>query len=315
LPDPAIQFPDPYLGIGNNPVMYVDPDGEFVFIVAGALVGAYIGGAMANDSFNPGQWDYQSADTWIGMGVGGALVAFGGKKTAILGKAFKKKGIKAGLKSGTINSISNYDSKKGLGAHTITDFVAGYAGGALGVGSGKKWIGMSIGGLGTWGANGAEFSYKGAQEFVGGALSSYIGMGKAVKGKHAIFKKGANGKALFKKAASKKGFFYKHGDNFFKYGFQNNAYDFAYTKEDDFKKRQGGHADLFLWGGVSGAYQGVAWKAEHMFGTSLLYQGIDWSINGIIKKRYKGIKIDGSQANKGAVSYYKWLLQMKNLSK
>ncbi|MCA1763811.1 MAG: polymorphic toxin type 23 domain-containing protein [Cryomorphaceae bacterium] len=29
-PDPAEQFHNPYLGIGNNPVVYVDPDGEFI---------------------------------------------------------------------------------------------------------------------------------------------------------------------------------------------------------------------------------------------------------------------------------------------
>src|SRR5690554_5092312 len=30
VPDPAEQFHNPYLAMGNNPVMYVDPDGEFV---------------------------------------------------------------------------------------------------------------------------------------------------------------------------------------------------------------------------------------------------------------------------------------------
>ncbi len=31
-PDPAEQFHNPYLAMGNNPVMYVDPDGEFIFL-------------------------------------------------------------------------------------------------------------------------------------------------------------------------------------------------------------------------------------------------------------------------------------------
>jgi hypothetical protein len=106
----------------------------------------------------------------------------------------------------------------------------------------------------------------------------------------------------------------KHGDTFFKYGFQNNAYDFAYTKEEDFKKRQGAHIDLFLWGGVSGAYQEIAWAKKQWFGTSILYQGLDWSINGAIKKRYKNIKVDGSQTNKWILNHYKWTLRMLNES-
>ncbi|NEN25325.1 hypothetical protein G3O08_17650, partial [Cryomorpha ignava] len=42
-PDPAEQFSNPYLAMGNNPVMYVDPDGEFII---GALIGAAISGTV-----------------------------------------------------------------------------------------------------------------------------------------------------------------------------------------------------------------------------------------------------------------------------
>lgn len=105
----------------------------------------------------------------------------------------------------------------------------------------------------------------------------------------------------------------KHGDNFIKYGLQNNAYDFAYSKQKDFMSRGWGHLELFAWGGLSGVYQQTSWDASRIFGTSLLYQGLDWGINGAIKKRYKGIKIDGSQGNKLGLSYYKWLLEMINL--
>jgi RHS repeat-associated protein len=37
-PDPAEQFSNPYLGIGNNPVMYQDPDGEWILPVLGLLL-------------------------------------------------------------------------------------------------------------------------------------------------------------------------------------------------------------------------------------------------------------------------------------
>ena len=43
-PDPAEQFSNPYLAMGNNPVMYVDPDGEFV--LAAVLIGAAISGTV-----------------------------------------------------------------------------------------------------------------------------------------------------------------------------------------------------------------------------------------------------------------------------
>lgn len=97
-----------------------------------------------------------------------------------------------------------------------------------------------------------------------------------------------------------------------KYGFQNSTYDFAYSKQNDFMSRGWGYLGLFLWGGISGAYQRNAWKQEHIFCTSLLYQGADWSINDAIKKRYKGIKINGSQGNKLGLNYYKWMLEMIN---
>jgi hypothetical protein len=37
LPDPAMQFSNPYLAMGNNPVMYVDPDGEWILPVFALL--------------------------------------------------------------------------------------------------------------------------------------------------------------------------------------------------------------------------------------------------------------------------------------
>jgi len=43
-PDPAEQFHNPYLGIGNNPIIYQDPDGEWVQIVVGAAIGVFVNG-------------------------------------------------------------------------------------------------------------------------------------------------------------------------------------------------------------------------------------------------------------------------------
>ena len=308
-PDPAMQFSNPYLAMANNPVSYIDPDGEFA-IIAGLIIAKKIAAKIAIGAKVAGA--YAKAK----MKIAGTVGKFAGQKVgAVAAKSAKATGVKTGLKSGTINTISNYDAEEGLGWHTLGDFAAGYAGGSFGYGSGSKLIGMGIGGAATWGVNGASFDYQGGQEFVGGALSSYVGMGKAVKGKHALFKKGTSGKAVFKKAANNQGFLYDHGDNFFKYGLQNNAYDFAYTKEEDFRKREGGHVDLFLWGGVSGAFQQLSWSREDFsFGKSPLFMVTDWGINGTIKKRYKSIKVDGSQSNKFLLNHFKWGLSFRNFS-
>ena len=88
-PDPYV--PDPYFSqdynrysyARNNPLVYTDPDGESILIasiIIGAIVGAYIGGSAANNTLDPTMWEWDSKDTWIGMGIGGVVgaVAVGG---------------------------------------------------------------------------------------------------------------------------------------------------------------------------------------------------------------------------------------------
>lgn len=69
----------------NNPLKYTDPDGEsvaLVGVIVGAVVGAYFGGVMANNSYNPLDWNRHSATTWryilYGSIVGGISGAIGG---------------------------------------------------------------------------------------------------------------------------------------------------------------------------------------------------------------------------------------------
>lgn len=82
IPDPAGQFASPYLGMGNNPVMMVDEDGELAWFVVGAvaLYSAYRGYMQA------------AADptaTWVdksfGTIYGGALGAFSAALISIPG--------------------------------------------------------------------------------------------------------------------------------------------------------------------------------------------------------------------------------------
>jgi len=59
----------------NNPLKYTDPSGEIVWvpIVIGAVIGTYMGGTLANNDYNPVNWDYSSGKTW-GYMAGGAVV-------------------------------------------------------------------------------------------------------------------------------------------------------------------------------------------------------------------------------------------------
>ena len=134
-PDPAEQFANPYLAMGNNPVMYVDPDGEFAMIlplivaggiVAGSfqqastsnnsfgqlLIGGAIGGASAAAGFGVGS----ALSGVVGAGfIGGAISGAGGGFTggfisgggsAWYNGASLQDGMMAGLKSGGIAAAS-----------------------------------------------------------------------------------------------------------------------------------------------------------------------------------------------------------------
>ncbi|MBG0781144.1 MAG: hypothetical protein H0S84_02625 [Bacteroidales bacterium] len=69
----------------NNPLMFTDPDGELfgiddaIVITALAIIGAYTGGVGMNEGeMNPLSWDWQSPDTYFGIGFGALLGYVGG---------------------------------------------------------------------------------------------------------------------------------------------------------------------------------------------------------------------------------------------
>ena len=64
----------------NNPMLFTDPDGEHPLIILGmALAGAYMGGTAMNDGeLNPGKWDFNKPETWLGMGFGAIIGSYGG---------------------------------------------------------------------------------------------------------------------------------------------------------------------------------------------------------------------------------------------
>jgi len=94
-PDPFVQAPDNlqnynrYSYCLNNPLKYTDPSGESITlaVIAGAVAGAYIGGAMANDTYKIKDWNFSSKETWSNMFwgavVGGVSSTIGASITAV----------------------------------------------------------------------------------------------------------------------------------------------------------------------------------------------------------------------------------------
>lgn len=80
-PDPYVQMPynsqnfNRYSYALNNPLVYVDENGEFFFIIAGALIGAYIGASLKSHSLNPAKW---TSDWWKGALIGASVGALAG---------------------------------------------------------------------------------------------------------------------------------------------------------------------------------------------------------------------------------------------
>jgi len=82
-----VQMPDATQGFNryayclNNPLIYTDPDGEFVVEALMILGMAYIGGIQANfftadNPMNPADWDWSSGSTYTGI-ITGALSGAG----------------------------------------------------------------------------------------------------------------------------------------------------------------------------------------------------------------------------------------------
>jgi hypothetical protein len=106
--DPQGQFANPYLGMGNNPVVGVDPDGEFLFVPI--LIGAAIGGVInlgikaAQGKINS-PWDAVAA-FGIGAIAGGVGAATGGMAfLAAGGGAAGAGGFLAGFAAGAFGSV------------------------------------------------------------------------------------------------------------------------------------------------------------------------------------------------------------------
>ncbi|EFS97773.1 RHS repeat-associated core domain protein [Capnocytophaga ochracea F0287] len=123
----------------NNPLVYVDENGEFIItaFIVGAIIGAYIGGSQANGTYNPFKWDFNNVETWGGI-VGGGII---------------------GYLSGGVAAYAGGLAAAGLAAYGITGGVIG--GAVVGATSGL------VGGAVIGGATGALTTPKGHNIWTG----------------------------------------------------------------------------------------------------------------------------------------------------
>jgi RHS repeat-associated protein len=154
VPDPAGQFANPYY-FGGDPVNYVDPDGEWVHIAVGAIIGAGVGAYQAvSNGHGLTDWQtyaYIGGGAAIGAGTaatGGAIAGAAGtgaSTTAMIGY-----GAAGGATAGAMGGAANYTLAYGI--ETGGSF-QGYNGADLWT---STWTGAVAGGIGSK-LNGGSF--------------------------------------------------------------------------------------------------------------------------------------------------------------
>ena len=251
-PDKYIQDPlssqsyNRYSYVWNNPLRYTDPSGDFVVVgmAIGAVVGAYIGGSVANNTINIAQWEWDGNTArgmikgamfgaFAGAGVGAAFAGNLGVKAMAIAK-LNAPTVKSGLVSGGLNMMYNYEDGQSLGT-SLGYFGAGFLGGVVGFEAGTL-VGMLAGGTGNVGVLGADKGSEAtfreyAQKFVSGAINSYAGKsvaGTKTFGTEVDYMKMANGKYFGGSKTTAK---------VWRYGWLNQASDFAHSNEETFKSR------------------------------------------------------------------------------
>lgn len=171
-PDPYIQSPGNWINYNrygyciNNPLIYTDPSGEVFgiddLIIIGAM--AYFGGMQANffhaaetgkNPFNPGNWNWKSPSTYIGL-ASGALTGAGQagfnvptlfpKIDGMLTRGAFQAGVNVGV-NGIANTIIGDPFLKNVGGAALSGFINGAITGyqLADVNSKNLWWGSDIG--------------------------------------------------------------------------------------------------------------------------------------------------------------------------
>ncbi len=129
--DPAGQGWSPFAYAGNNPVVFVDPDGQFFqFFIMGAIIGGYLGAVQASMSDQP--W-YQGL--LKGALVGG-VSGLGGAFTGAISGGGIVGGIVGGATGGAISGFSSAHLAGLSGREVLSTTWKGGLAGAIGGGIG-----------------------------------------------------------------------------------------------------------------------------------------------------------------------------------
>lgn len=115
----------------NNPISFVDPNGEFIWVAGGAIAGGLIGGGVGIASA------IASNQSWRGIVASGVTGAVGGAVTGALLTVNPLAGLAIGAAvGGTSDAINQYAEKgcvdtKEVAAQTALAAVTGFAGGKV----------------------------------------------------------------------------------------------------------------------------------------------------------------------------------------
>ncbi|MFC3198298.1 DUF6443 domain-containing protein [Parapedobacter deserti] len=110
--DPARQFSNPFLAMGNNPVIYVDPDGEWIHIVIGAVIGGIVNTITHWDEVAKGGFWEGAKAFGVGAAAGGLGAATGG--AALVGFGASATTVAGGFVAGSVGSLYG-DMALGMG--------------------------------------------------------------------------------------------------------------------------------------------------------------------------------------------------------
>jgi len=128
----------------NNPLVYVDENGEFIItaLIVGAIIGAYIGGSQANGTYNPFKWDFNNVETWGGIVGGGIIGCLSGGVAAYAGGL-----VAAGLATYGITGGVIGGAVVGATSGLVGGFMSGGFMSQLPGGNGKFWESAGWGAL------------------------------------------------------------------------------------------------------------------------------------------------------------------------
>jgi len=113
--DPALQAVSPYMAMGNNPMMYIDENGEFWHIVICATIGGIINLAMKASQGKINSWGDGFMAFGIGAVAGAVGAATGGSSfVAAGGGAAGAGGFAAGSYAAAVSAASSMPIQNGL---------------------------------------------------------------------------------------------------------------------------------------------------------------------------------------------------------